>query len=152
MKLRDMNYFGFNHKAVNDKFGGDLEFVCEMPVPLKTSYGMMPIPCAIYLAHNPDRSKGHKDYLLLFSQGETYMVTGRSVEEMEPLWNIPGIVCGKCQTVLLSIDRHHFVQCECHNETFLDGGMHYQRIGGKDLSLIGNVLVNMKTKQIKLLT
>ena len=152
MKIRPFNYFGFNHKAVNDKFGGDLEFVAEMPIPIMTSSGPIPTPCAVYKAHNPDRKKGHKDYMLLFSAGETYFVSGRSEEEMSRLWEVPAICCDSCNEVLISIDRHHFMKCACKNETFLDGGMVYQRIGGHDLSQIGHVLVNLKTKQIKRLT
>lgn len=148
MRIKPFNYFGFVHSAVKKKFGEQLEFVCEMPIPVKTSYGAIPTPCAVYFNPTPDRKKNHKDYMLLFSSGDTYFVSGR--DESEMLWNIPGVICHKCQDVLLSIDRHHFHRCDCENETFVDGGMHYQRIGGKDLSQIGNVVVNMKTGEIKL--
>jgi hypothetical protein len=152
MKLKEVNYYGFNHQAVDQKFGGELEFICEMPVPLHTKSGPIPIPCAVYKAHNPDRTKGHKDYLLIFSQGETYMVTGKTEEDMSKLWNVPGILCKSCGEVLISIDRHHFNKCGCQNETFVDGGMYYQRIGAVDMSQIEDVIVNLRTKEIKHLT
>ncbi len=148
MEIRKFNYFGFVDSAVKKKFGDQLEFVCEMPVPLKTSYGMIHTPCAVYFNPTPDRMKNHKDYMLLFSAGDTYFVSGRDEKEMQ--WNIPAILCHACDQVLVSIDRHHFMQCACENETFVDGGMSYQRIGGKDLSQISNVIVNMRTGEIKL--
>lgn len=152
MKLREFNYFGFNHDAVKKKFGEKLQFVCEMPVPIMTKHGPVPLPCAVYYNPEPDLKKSHKDYMLIFSNADTYFVAGRSHKEMNMVWDIPGVVCRGCDTVLVSIDRHHFVQCGCENETFLDGGMDYQRIGGKDLSLIENVMVDMQTGAIKNLT
>lgn len=148
MKIKDFNYYGFNHDAVSKKFGGDLQFVCEMPIALMTKSGPVSVPCAVYKKTNPDRSKGHKDYAILFSQGDTYLISGRDESEMN--WNLPGIMCGSCGDVLLSIDRHHFNQCSCQNETYLDGGAVYQRIGGADLSKVVHVLVDMKSKAIKL--
>ena len=43
------------------------------------------------------------------------------------------LVCGK---ILESKTRHDFVSCWCENETFVDGGNDYTRIGGKDLNKI----------------
>lgn len=150
MKLKEFDYYGFNHKEVNNKFGGELEFVCEMPVHLNTKSGPIPVACAVYRAHKPDRNKGHKDYMLLFSQGDTYMISGREENEMN--WKLPGVMCSACGEVLISIDRHHFNQCSCQNETFVDGGSYYQRVGAIDLSKIIDVIVDMKTKEIKVLT
>lgn len=46
------------------------------------------------------------------------------------------IQCLHCYKVLVSKHRHDFVECGCDNQTFVDGGNTYQRVGGKDLSLI----------------
>lgn len=46
------------------------------------------------------------------------------------------VQCLKCGTILISLNRHDFVQCECENKTFTDGGEDYQRYGGKDLKSI----------------
>lgn len=43
------------------------------------------------------------------------------------------LACGK---VLHSKHRHDFRMCRCDNETFVDGGLDYQRVGGKDLSKV----------------
>ena len=46
------------------------------------------------------------------------------------------IKCLMCNTILESKYRHNYVQCSCPNQTFTDGGLYYQRGGGKDLNLI----------------
>ena len=44
--------------------------------------------------------------------------------------------CLMCNTILESKYIHNYVQCSCPNQTFTDGGLGYQRRGGKDLNLI----------------
>lgn len=46
------------------------------------------------------------------------------------------IRCGACGEILESLYLHHFVQCGCDNETFIDGGEFYTRCGGKSLNKI----------------
>lgn len=46
------------------------------------------------------------------------------------------VICLVCNTTLESKYRHDFKSCGCENETFIDGGLDYQRIGGKDMSKI----------------
>ena len=45
-------------------------------------------------------------------------------------------MCMGCEEILESINRHDFNMCNCENETFVDGGNDYTRIGGNDLNLI----------------
>ena len=49
------------------------------------------------------------------------------------------VKCLICNTILESKHRHDFVMCSCPNQTFTDGGLSYNRVGGKDLSLIDNL-------------
>ena len=49
------------------------------------------------------------------------------------------VKCLMCNTILESKHRHDFVMCPCPNQTFTDGGLSYNRVGGKDLSLIENL-------------
>lgn len=49
--------------------------------------------------------------------------------------SVPGtrtaIRCKVCNTIILSIQRHDFVECDCvENPIFVDGGGDYLRIGG----------------------
>jgi len=49
------------------------------------------------------------------------------------------VKCLECGEVLVSKSQHHFVMCNCPNETMTDGGNLYQRCGGKDLDKIENL-------------
>ena len=46
------------------------------------------------------------------------------------------VICLACGMVLESVYRHDFQKCDCENETFVDGGLDYQRVGGMDLSKV----------------
>lgn len=46
------------------------------------------------------------------------------------------IQCLQCETILESKSIHDFQQCACENQSFVDGGSAYTRIGGVDLSKI----------------
>ena len=47
--------------------------------------------------------------------------------------------CLVCNEVLVSKSQHHYVQCNCDNQTMTDGGNLYQRFGGKDLDKVENL-------------
>ena len=47
--------------------------------------------------------------------------------------------CMCCNEVLVSKSQHHFVQCQCPNETATDGGNSYQRFMGRDLGKVENL-------------
>ena len=47
--------------------------------------------------------------------------------------------CLVCNEVLVSKSQHHYVQCNCENQTMTDGGNLYQRCGGKDLDKVENL-------------
>ena len=49
------------------------------------------------------------------------------------------VKCLICNTILESKHRHDFVMYPCPNQTFTDGGLSYNKVGGKDLSLIENL-------------
>ena len=49
------------------------------------------------------------------------------------------IKCLVCNTVLESKHRHHYNQCKCRNQSFVDGGLLYSRVGGVDLDLVENL-------------
>lgn len=58
------------------------------------------------------------------------------IEEVYPKLIRNSIQCLSCTEVLESRHRHDFVQCTCSNQSFVDGGLAYTRVGGVDLSLI----------------
>ena len=47
--------------------------------------------------------------------------------------------CLVSNEVLVSKSQHHFVQCQCTNETATDGGNSYQRCMGRDLDKVENL-------------
>ena len=47
--------------------------------------------------------------------------------------------CLVCNEVLVSKSQHNFVQCGCSNETFVDGGNLYSRVGAVDLDKVENL-------------
>ena len=42
--------------------------------------------------------------------------------------------CPLCRRVMHSISRHDFQGCGCPEDTYVDGGEDYMRVGGKDLN------------------
>ena len=67
------------------------------------------------------------EYLELKEKGLRKVLTHNSVR------------CLECGEVLVSKSQHHYVQCNCENQTMTDGGNLYQRCGGKDLDKIENL-------------
>ena len=47
--------------------------------------------------------------------------------------------CLVCNEVLVSKSQHHYVQCNCENQTMTDGGNVYQRCMGRDLDKVENL-------------
>lgn len=56
------------------------------------------------------------------------------------------VICLECGEKLISRHRHDFQQCSCSNETFVDGGLSYVRVGGKDLNKIQQFTINSEDK------
>ena len=46
------------------------------------------------------------------------------------------VKCLNCGEILESKSTHDFQQCSCENQTFVDGGDEYCRIGGKYLNMV----------------
>ena len=49
------------------------------------------------------------------------------------------VKCLACNTVLESKNRHNFVECNCSNRAFCDGGLDYVRFGAVNLDLVENL-------------
>ena len=56
------------------------------------------------------------------------------------------IRCRECDMILESKHRHDFQKCNCPNESFVDGGNDYLRIGGVDITKV-EVLNEDDTKE-----
>ena len=64
---------------------------------------------------------------------------GISKEQLRKVLTHNSVKCLECGEVLVSKSQHHFVSCSCKNQTFNDGGLVYNRAGGKDLDKIENL-------------
>lgn len=49
------------------------------------------------------------------------------------------IKCLVCNTILESKYQHNFRSCGCRNQSFVDGGLLYTRLGAIDLDLVENL-------------
>jgi hypothetical protein len=119
------NWYGFDHAVVRKHYGdldGNLEYVGSFCI--KGSYS----PYAVYYAPNPDRSKGHMNYVLFKRDAinHTFYVSGMTHEEIVSELTQAGIRCLKCAEVIYSVNRHDFRYCGCR-ATFVDGGRDYVR-------------------------
>ena len=64
---------------------------------------------------------------------------GSSKEQLRKVLTHNSVRCLECGEVLVSKSQHHYVQCQCPNETATDGGNAYQRYMGKDLDKVENL-------------
>lgn len=49
---------------------------------------------------------------------------------------VNSIQCLGCNKILISTNRHDYQTCGCSNQTFIDGGLFYNRCGGMNTDLI----------------
>lgn len=116
------NIHGFDHVAVNRSLEGELTYLGDLR--LQTG-----VAVAVYKASNPNRSKGHKDYVLLTPK----YVSGMDESEFETHTKQEAVLCTECGQVLTSLWRHDYNTCECPNEAMIDGGGDYLRCGAKNM-------------------
>ena len=122
-----VNYYGFNHEAVQKKFEGELKFINSIE-----TYGYE--PWAVYHNTKPNREKGHKDFFLLKTYVQTdgkkgLVISGISAEEFQKFRYVDAIRCDKCGDEVFSSFRHDYHSCKC-GECFIDGGISYTKFGG----------------------
>lgn len=146
--IKKEEWYGLDHNVVRAKFEGDLTFVNEFCVNGEYK------PAAIYHAAKPNIKKGHKEYVLLNLERNSEGISGGFVRGMTRQqinkWRYQTAVhCLGCNTVIYSINRHHFHKCGCDNETFVDGGRDYTRYGGVGMSKIKLVTIDLLTNKIK---
>lgn len=121
MKLQGLNtWYGFDHEEVNKRFDGNLTFLGTFCI--KGQYE----PSAVYVAAQPDLSKGHKKYMALTKSGGLWYVQGCDEEEMEKYRSQDVLHCKECDEVIYSVMRHDFHSCSCESVS-IDGGNDYTR-------------------------
>jgi hypothetical protein len=144
MKVRQTTpYYGFNHDKVKVKFEGFPEFQNEFCVRDRD------YPVAVYRVNNPNREKGHKDYLLLWTDPifNTTVLSGMDKEEMEKERYQNALHCLECDEVMYSVYIHHYAVCSCGNVS-IDGGKSYSHTTVKDASKCKPVKIDLLTLEV----
>lgn len=142
LKIKNVDWYGFSHDKVNLQFKGDLSFCNYFCV--NNEYQ----PVAVYKAKNPDTSKGHKKFMLLqIQEGGRGLVRGMTQYEINKWRYQDAIICLNCNTLLYSINRHHYHGCGCEKEVTIDGGKDYTKIGGTGYKLVKFDLLTNKVKK-----
>lgn len=135
------NWYGFDHEAVNNQFGGELTFINSFNI------GNEYHPVTIYKSKSPDVSKGHKKYMLLQTTNHGGLVRGLSAQQMTKERTRSAIQCFKCDEVVFSAMRHDYSKCSCGN-VFIDGGKDYCRYGMTDLNSSEVVTIDLLTGKV----
>lgn len=147
--IKKTNWNGFDHSRIIQKFEGDLTYINEFDINGTT--------ISIYKAANPNREKGHKDFMGLLKKynlidnkpQSTAFVTGFSKEDMEKYRYASGVLCLDCKTTLYSCHNHDYVTCDCANQAMIDGGGGlYGRCGALKLSRIQSVKIDLFTDEV----
>ena len=105
--------------------------------------------CSVYCAANPNREKGHKDYVLLYKKGYTLYVSGIDKKEMAGECTQPAVHCLNCDDVIWSVHRHDFHYCSCES-VFIDGGKDYLRCGFNEGSKCDSGVLNHLTRTFEI--
>jgi hypothetical protein len=143
-KLKKVDWYGFHHHKVSTRFEGQLSFCAEFCVNGEYK------PVAVYKAKKPNKAKGHKKYLLLqLTADDVALVRGMSAKQMIKWRYQEAIHCLNCNTILYSINRHHYHGCGCEKEVTIDGGKDYTKIGYKEDSKYKIVTLDLLTGKIK---
>lgn len=141
LNIKKINYYGLDHDMVNKKFEGELTFINYFPIkhPNGSYY-----TAAVYKAKNPDKKKGHKKYMTLAkSSSGQWFVNGKTLKQLNESRFVNAVLCKICNTALYSVHRHDFHSCDCKNETFIDGGLDYTRIGAVKVANTKTVIIDL---------
>jgi hypothetical protein len=136
MKIKEENWYGLDHAEINIKVEGSPDYI--------RSFMINGHVWAVYKSDNPNRENGHKDYVMLSKTGDgRWFISGKDKADMEE-WKLQSAIhCLLCDTVLYSITGHHYHKCGCANETMVDGGRNYLRYGGRDMTLVKPITLDL---------
>jgi hypothetical protein len=121
---KDHNWYGFDTGKVCETFEGDLTYLNTFCILGRYN------PVAVFRNANPNRSKDHKDFLLLYSftdlvtRKEVTMISGIDADKMEEHRYQTGMYCPNCKEVIYSVNRHDYRKCKC-GRCMVDGGKDY---------------------------
>lgn len=106
---------------------------------------------ALFKSNKPDRSKGHKEIVMLaipFGQTGQAYVNGRDKKDLKPNLIVDGVFCKNCAKAYYSATTHDFHYCNC-KDIAVDGGRDYLKILG-DKNKYKTCKINLLTQKIKI--
>lgn len=139
----DHNWYGFNIDKACEHFEGDLTYLNTFCI--MGNYK----PVAVFKNANPDRSKNHKDYMLLWTEPKgnilniekaqlnyTTIISGIDANDIEKYRYQKGMYCPDCKDVIYSVNRHDYRYCSC-GKCMVDGGKDYFKtnMAGKSVKI-----------------
>jgi hypothetical protein len=140
-KIQQINYYGFDHDKISAKLSGDLTFCNSLCV--KGEYK----PVGVYKAKNPDKSKGHKKYVLIHIDEFGGLIRGMTPKEMK-LWRYQEAAhCHGCNDIIFSVYRHDYHACTCGKVT-IDGGKDYTKVSYESGHLYTVLTIDLITRKI----
>lgn len=147
MSIKQVNYYGLNHEAVNKQFEGELTYCNTFCV--KDEYA----PVAVYKAKKPNTAKGHKKYMLLqVSRGGGGVVRGMSAKEMKEWRYQAALHCLTCDMIIYSVNRHHMCCCDCNADSdtsiTIDGGKDYTKVSYASKALFKHVTLDLIANKV----
>ena len=119
------NYHGIIFDEVCNILEGDIKYIGTMSINEQKT------PVSVFYSVKPNRSKGHKDFVLVSRFDDKIYVQGMDMKDFEKYQYQTGVICQKYGEFIYSIYRHDFRECEC-GSCFVDGGRDYLRTGGKN--------------------
>jgi len=139
----DHNWYGIDTEYAEKFFEGNLTYLNTFCI--RGNYK----PVAVFKNTNPDRSKNHKDFMLLWTEPKgnildikkaqvdyVTIVSGIDANEMEKYRYQKGMYCPDCKDVIYSVMRHDYRNCSC-GKCMVDGGKDYFKtnMAGKSVKI-----------------
>ena len=141
MDLQKSNWYGLNHKEVFKRFNVQ-KYIGTFCVLGEYS------PVSVYYSENPDRTKNHKNYLMLQIIDKQILIRGMDKEQIESFAKVAGVYCPDCKQVIYSTMRHDYNSCKCESIS-IDGGSDYTKVSyDSNKSIPLRVTINLLTDEI----
>lgn len=139
LNIKERKYYNFDLERLNSLLEGDLSYVGTFNVEDRV--------CEVFKAKKPNKKKGHRKYVLIYKENDSFMITGVTPYQMKKHRTQAAVECLNCNVVLYSLHRHDYHLCGCDNEVFVDGGRDYLRAGYKNKSQFRTLVIDLITKK-----
>lgn len=146
LPIKHTNWYGFKQQGVKDQFNV-VQYLGDSVIKGGPTY-------AIYYSSNPDKSKGHKNIVLLSLEYDkdgnpkNTWVSGMDFRTFKKEAIQNGVYCLTCKYAMYSPHRHGFITCDC-GKVSVDGGKDYNKVVFKDVGDFVSCEINLLTQRVK---